>query len=407
MLTNCPNDITNCPYDILYIIMEYLDITSIVMVHYTSKGLQDIVKKYYQKISYNFNISNVILCSAELGFAEPLKWMHEYMHINQEKYNFIKLRSCQSCAKYGYLEMLKWLYEISMEYGDFRESICESASSGGQLDVLKWTKEKDFPLTSSCAANAAGGGHLEVLVWLKENKCKWDDTKTYFRQDLPDFCTIAVQNGHLPCVQWFFENDNDSKLLDNWRYATEYGHLNILEWLFREKCDVPLQRVCEMAIKYGHLDIAKWCVSNGYEFTDSTYYPTTIFGHLNILEWCKENGYISDKTIRTLCNKNAIFDDLNILQWLLRNGYIENEDQIMIKSFTNAVIRNKFEIFKWCFENGCKVTQDIFDNMMYGSYTNILNYISENCPEWTEKCKEYLCSTSSNNHRYDNRKLRS
>ena len=371
--------LTNCPYDILYIIITYLDITSTVMVHYTSKGLQDIVKIYYQKISYKIDIRDVIIVASENGYLPLLQWLELYVGKIVKKDD-----CCIVAALFGHFELLKWVYNcakknipeqswgdklwgwvdiigqpirtLKLSYnkpnnGPFSNAvtnmICESASQGGHLDILKWAKENNFEITYNCIRNAAQGGHMETLQWLR---CEdvWKNNLNIWRNNASQ---SAASGGHLHVLRWlvdYGENLNSGTYIGaakngnlhilKWlcdRFMVDYsgasalaaqsGHLNIIKWAIecgvKEECEIKSNIWTNVAAYYGHLHILVWATEHNYELSEHCLNSSISEGHLHVLKWLLDLGFkITEHSFYfEVCEKKKIFYNGSVLH--IRNGH--------------------------------------------------------------------------------------
>jgi hypothetical protein len=149
--------------DVQGIILQKLDIPSLVMLCNVNKYYRDSVSDYTKSKKLKIKLSCSII--AVYGYLEVLKWARE------NKYTW-NLWTCTNAAEGGHLEVLKWARENECEWN--RET-CFWAANNGHVEVLKWARDNDCHWDShACFLAAANNGHLEIFKWARENGCEWD-----------------------------------------------------------------------------------------------------------------------------------------------------------------------------------------------------------------------------------------
>lgn len=124
--------------------------------------------------------------------------------------------------------------------------ICSAlAASKHHLDFLELTKPHWGALTVS---HAAMGGHLDVMISVTEV------VRLTSTEDRLYVIVGALRGGHIPVLEWLYEQGFISPYLVDPAPAAMYGHLEALKWLSSH--GVPMSRsAAELAVAGGYIEI--------------------------------------------------------------------------------------------------------------------------------------------------------
>jgi hypothetical protein len=157
------------------------------------------------------------------------------------------------------------------------------------------------------------------------------------------------------------------------RNAAEGGHLHVLEWLHSVNCPWTAN-TCEKAAKGGHLEVLKFAVANGCECGDVLEIAFRS-NRFDIFQWACENGC---KPLAGAIDAAVYAGRLDIVKILHELGC--KWGQNAIDCWTAACMGN-LEILKWLHEHGCPWKSDTGDCANRFKHWDCLKYAIENeCP---------------------------
>jgi len=201
---------------------------------------------------------------------------------------------------------------------------------------------------------AATGNYLSLLQFAHKNG-----------GNFINHAQMAIRHNSIDCLKYIIKNGtfNRSKILD---YAVGNGDIAIFKYLYG--LGIRANYLCNIAAKYGKLHMLKYLRETGHEWDINAAYFAAGAGSLKCLQYCYENGL--NFPVRT-CKAASNGGHFDCLEYAHKHGAPITADtckyagtiecfkyaiaaygSIPEKTCCVAVHRNKFDIFKYAYENG-------------------------------------------------------
>lgn len=99
-------------------------------------------------------------------------------------------------------------------------SLCAIAVNHGHLECLQNARKDGWPWSKLICYTASAKNYWKCLMWAHENGCEWGESA----------CEIATIKGHLKCLKLLYEN-GCPLIKDICTIAAANGHLKCLKYL--------------------------------------------------------------------------------------------------------------------------------------------------------------------------------
>jgi len=314
------------PRELLLLIMSLLDIGSKFPLGITTKS--------FRKISNKIDRDTIILDIIDNGYTNLFKWTTK----NTLAHNLKCANYYEQAAFTGRLDIMKHMYEtdpnsmsVVSSLGHRDTNTLHSAITGNHIEIVKWLLDNEWPWwdETSCRI-AAINGRFEILKWLHENGCPWNEFAL----------SCAARNGHFEIVKWLHENgchlsmfayntaglistDDIAKYSYNAENPLNDDHLEIIKYLHNNDCPFDFM-ACVYASATGHYDILKYLHKIvGCPLVTYAFEVAIMFDRFEIFKYLHENGCRWDTSIIGLAIR---YNRLEMLKYLHENGCPCNTD---------------------------------------------------------------------------------
>ena len=330
--------------------------------------------------------------AATKGHLECLKDLHKNFLRDKRKKNKKNYGDWNSdvtwaAAYYGHLDCLKYAHENKCPW---EESTFEAASEKGNLEILKYLFEENCPrIDVDCTILAARNGHLDCLEFFYERDFNWDAST----------CSQAARNGHLNCLKFAHENgcEWDTSTCEE---AASNGHLDCLKYTreIKKKCPWDKDECFKLAIKNNQTSIIEYIKNlnkkiNKIEEKTCSLSPTckicknceqaAAAGHLECLKYYHLNG-CDDIQNKNICAEAAKNGHLECLKYAHYNRFSWYRD-----TCHNSASKGHLDCLKYAHKNGCPWNEETCKFAVTNGHFECFAYaVENNCPWDKKECLE-------------------
>ena len=300
------------------------------------------------------NAFTLAAASGDLALCQWLWQKQLNIHqVNDRDHNALAL-----AVMAGSLPLVQWLYTLPIDrqqasnflhiyYPNYSFDALSLAIGYGHIDIARWLGLQDPQYNYCSGLNgtllmlAIRNGHLPAVEWLYQNSIQtryglfdpcWHENK----QDHNPI-TCAAEHGHLHLLQWFYLAGADLNHLSACRnnavlLAARRGDLPMIQWLHKHGVDIHhTNRQGENALIFaargGCLDVVRWLVKHhvanhfispaGELRPDSALYVAAMHGHTSVVRYfTRHRDLRGDSSMRKLLLIAMNNGHLNLAVWL-------------------------------------------------------------------------------------------
>ena len=343
---------------------------------------EELIRLVIEFLGFNYTYCLQVSCK------HLKKFINDYaLHENIININFKLVNYCTSIA------LTNWLLETKSSTPQY---VIRNLAKNGKLDIIK--------NYHSIAKN-------DKLPFIEDDYRKQLYEYKWTLSAYTDVAHFAVINGHLPIIEWIYEQSPECLLSEklceiaiqngnidvimllhlkhptyNWskeeyiEIAVKYGSLEVLKWIYEQYSisnpDYDLGDDLWSAVEYGHLEVLKWINSkiHEYDWSEQDYIRLAIQnGHLEVLKWLHsqipEYNWVENDI------KLAItYGHLEVLKWIEDKSAILLADEIKCEI---AVEEEHINILQWiCSKNPqCNLTKNTYGYAISAELNEIIQYI--------------------------------
>ena len=261
------------------------------------------------------------------------------------------------CARYWYEKDGGWgdfqvenLDETVERCGSWTDHLCELAAMIDYKTLKKFIK-KDYPLTDELAAIAIEKYGISALEKVLENGCTIGNKTFEAAMRTIDIDIIGYLHSicTLERIECLFQND-------------VYGG---------SRNSVPFIMKANKEIETQILECAKFLYNQDYVFNDECIMNASAFGTPKILKYLmRRTEYGNSSGFALMAAKYHNFECLSYL-------YDIEDDQIWSEDVSTVAAGVNGDMFKFCVEKGCPVSENAAANAARNCRLSVIRYISE------------------------------